>query len=320
MNAPFDQSDGGLTAPNVRQDAIAGAVAEQVVSADRGRLHDYLQLTKFRLSLLVLTVTAAGYWYAAGPSAHLVQLLHVVLGTALVAFAANAANQVMERDPDRLMRRTMNRPIPTGRISRIEAVAFCVVSCAAGVVYLWVLVNPLASALALATIGLYLIAYTPLKRVTSLNTLVGAIPGAIPPVIGVAAAQGSLTIEAWLLFGILFFWQLPHFFAIAWLYREDYARGGYRMLSVVDKTGTAVSRQTIAFQICLIVASLVPSFVGAAGVFYLMGAGALGYGLLICAVRFALERTRLTARTLLLATIAYLPLLMGLLLADRLMS
>ncbi len=311
MNGPLEQADGGVTVtthPTAHPAAIPS------------RFSDYAQLAKFRLSLLVLVVTAAGYGFSAGSSFSIVMLFNVVFGTALVAFAANAANQMMERRFDKLMPRTMNRPLATGRISMVHAAAFCVVTSLAGLVFLCWSVNTAAALLALATIVLYLAAYTPLKRVTSTNTLVGAIPGAIPPMIGVAAASDGLTLDAWLLFAILFFWQLPHFFAIAWLYRDDYARGGYRMLSVVDPTGRAVSRQTLAYMVLLVLASLVPTFVQRAGFFYMLGAAALGYGLLICAVRFAFDRNRQSARTLLLATIAYLPLLMALLLADRLLG
>lgn len=320
MNRPHEQSDSGIPSAAFSAEISGAADIAVCLPSESGRLADYAQLTKFRLSLLVLVVTAAGYWFSAGSRAHIMPLFNVVFGTALVAFAANAGNQIMERSYDRLMRRTSNRPIPAGRIPVGEAIGFTIASAALGASYLFITVNSLASILALSTLGLYLIVYTPLKRVTALNTVVGAIPGALPPVIGVVAAQGTLTIDAGLLFTLLFFWQLPHFFSIAWLYREDYARGGYRMLSVVDPGGASVSRQSVVFQVCTILASVMPAFIGRAGIFYLMGAGALGYGLLICTIRFALGRNRDTARTLLLATIAYLPLLLGLLLADRILG
>ncbi|MBK8269675.1 MAG: protoheme IX farnesyltransferase [Planctomycetes bacterium] len=255
------------------------------------RVSDFLELAKFRLSILVLVVTAAGYCYAAGNASRLMTLVHVVFGTALVAFAANAANQIIEREFDATMMRTARRPIPSGRISIIEATLFSVMCGLTGFAYLLIFVNALAASLALATLVIYLTAYTPLKRVTSLNTLVGAIPGAIPPMIGVVAATGRLTADAWLLFGILFIWQLPHFFSIAWLYREDYERGGYRMLSVVDPTGLAVSIQSIGFMLGLIAVSLIPAFIGNAGLAYLFAAATLGYGLLICVIRFAAARS-----------------------------
>ncbi|MBX3395757.1 MAG: heme o synthase [Phycisphaerae bacterium] len=306
MTPPLDMS---ITAPLSASRAAASPI--------RNRVADFLQLSKFRLSLLVLAMTAVGYGLAAGSSATAAGLFHVIFGTALVAFAANAGNQVMERRHDARMVRTSGRPIPAGRVTPLGGVVFSVLTGAGGFAYLLLVVNSLAALLALSTLVLYLVVYTPLKRVTSLNTLVGAVPGAIPPMIGVAAAAGALTVDAWLLFAILFVWQIPHFFSIAWLYREDYARGGYRMLSVVDPSGRSISRQTILFTIALLLVSLTPAFVGRAGMAYLFGAGTLGYGLLICAIRFACSRDRRSARSMLLASIAYLPLLAGLFMAGR---
>jgi len=325
MKGFFDMSDLSVV-------SRATLAAESAISASRGAADsirprplrslagDYLELSKFRLSLLVLVVTGAGYCFAAGSSFDSARLAVVIVGTGLVAFAANAANQVIERRFDQLMRRTMDRPVAAGRISPPKAAVFAAAAAIGGFAALYAGVNAWAAWLALSTLGLYLLVYTPLKRVTPLNTLAGAVPGAIPPMIGVAAAGGGLTADAWLLFAILFFWQLPHFFAIAWLYREDYARGGYKMLSVVDATGAGLSRQTVLFTVALILASLAPAFVQRSGMFYMLGAAVLGYGMLICAGRFALDRGRPAARTLLLASIAYLPLLMALLLADRMLG
>lgn len=307
-------------AESLRCNAICESIESGEPSICRSRIADYLQLSKFRLSLLVLVVTAGGYCYAAGTSGSILTLFNVVFGTALVAFAANSGNQVMEREHDARMRRTADRPIPAGRITPGAALVFSVTCGTAGFLYLLFLVNELAASLTLITLVVYIAIYTPLKRVTSLNTLVGAVPGAIPPMIGVAAATGRVSFESWVLFGILFVWQLPHFFSIAWLYREDYERGGYRMLSVTDRTGRSISAQTMSFMILLLLVSLVPAFLGRAGFAYLFAAGALGYGLLVCSIRFATTRDHATARTLLLASIAYLPLLMALLLADRLLG
>lgn len=309
MTPPLDMSIAG--------ELSAGSASGASI---RDRIADFLQLSKFRLSLLVLAMAAVGYGLAAGPSASAAGLFHVIFGTALVAFAANAGNQVMERRYDARMVRTSRRPISAGRVSPMGGMLFSALTGAIGFVYLLLVVNALAASLALATLLLYLVVYTPLKRVTCLNTLVGAVPGAIPPMIGVAAAAGSLTWDAWLLFAILFVWQIPHFYSIAWLYREDYARGGYRMLSVVDPSGRSISRQTILYTIALLIVSLAPAFVGRAGTAYLFGAGTLGYGLLICAIRFACSRDHRSARSMLLASIAYLPLLTGLFLAGRLLG
>jgi len=316
MKKPIEQSDGGLASASVPSDveATTGLV---LGASSRSRLLDYCELAKVRLSLLVIFATAAGFCLGSEGPISVVGLFHVMFGTALVAFGANALNQVIERDYDRLMRRTENRPIPSGRMSVIEATAFGLAAAAAGLAQLWAFTNLLAASLAAATLLLYLLAYTPLKRRTPLNTLVGAVPGAIPPMIGYAAAGGRLDAMAWVLFAILFFWQLPHFFAIAWLYREDYARGGYRMLSLVDPLGTAVGRQTVLFSVLLIACSFLPCFLCDVRSAYPLGALLLGVALLWLAVRFARRRTRTNARIMLLASIAYLPLLLTFLVATR---
>lgn len=308
MKSPVERSDGGLPS----SPAPADVFSSSGLAADaswRRRLADYAELAKVRLSLLVIFVTAAGFCLGSAGPVDIVGLFHVLVGTSLVAFAANALNQVIERDHDRLMRRTADRPLPAGRISPAEATAFGFVLAAVGVALLSTLTNLLAASLAAATLLLYLLAYTPLKRRTPLNTLVGAVPGAIPPMIGFAAAAGSLNATAWILFAVLFLWQLPHFFAIAWLYREDYARGGYKMLSVVDPSGKAIARQTVVFTALLLVCSLLPAWLGIVGQAYPLGASLMGGAILFVAIRFAQDRDRASARALLLASIAYLPLL-----------
>jgi protoheme IX farnesyltransferase len=283
----------------------------------RGRLADYAELAKVRLSLLVLVVAAVGFCLADTAPVNLPLLAHTVLGTALAAFGANALNQLVERDFDRRMRRTAERPLPAGRMNPREALVFGGTASVAGVLYLALVVNILAASLALATILLYLLAYTPLKRVAAWNTAVGAIPGALPPMIGFTAAAGTLAPMAWMLFAILFVWQLPHFFAIAWMYRDDYRAGGYRMLSVMDDSGRATGRQTTLFSVVLLVVSLIPWFVDEAGTHYMVGAVALGVVLIFSAARFSRLRTTASARIVLWVTLAYLPLLMMLLLVDR---
>lgn len=308
MKNPVEKSDGGLPSSPVPAEALAsaGLVAD---ASWRRRLADYAELAKVRLSLLVIFVTAAGFCLGAQGPVDILSLFHVLVGTSLVAFAANALNQVIERDHDRLMSRTADRPLPSGRISPAEATAFGFVLAVVGVALLSTLTNLLAASLAAATFLLYLLAYTPLKRRTPLNTLVGAVPGAIPPLIGFAAAAGTLTATAWILFAILFLWQLPHFFAIAWLYREDYALGGYKMLSVVDPSGKAIARQTVAFTVLLLICSLLPAWLGNVHQAYPLGASLMGGAFLFVAIRFAQDRNRSSARVLLLASIAYLPLL-----------
>ena len=215
------------------------------------------------------------------------------------------------------MRRTRNRPVPAGRIPVAEAWAFGVALSVVGCAYLWVMINPLTSGLAALTILSYIALYTPLKRVTSLSTIVGAIPGAIPPVGGWAAARGELHIEAAILFAILFLWQLPHFLAIAWMFREDYAAAGFPMLPVVDPSGGMTARQIVIYTIFLVPISLTPSLLGMTGVVYFIGAFLLGGAFLYVGVRMALARSMQDARRLLLASVLYLPLLLGLLVADR---
>lgn len=281
------------------------------------RIAVYLELSKFRLSLLVLVVAAAGYGLGSPNAIHLVGLVQTLGGIALVAFAANTLNQVMERDFDALMQRTRTRPIPSGRVSIGEALVFAGLCAGGGILWLDAATNTLAAGLAGLTLLTYVWIYTPTKRRTSLNTLVGAVPGALPPVIGYAAASGTVTVEAWLLFAILYFWQMPHFYAIAWMYRDDYARGGYRMLSVIDPSGVRISRQSIGYLALLLLATLLPAVFSDWPVIYLCGAGSLGFWLGVFVVRFATDRSRDNARAVLLASIAYLPALVGLLLLTR---
>lgn len=315
MREPLEKPECGNTGGVAAEVAISEL---RIPSLVRARLADYSELAKFRLSLLVLVVTAAGYGVGSGAaSIDFAGMAHVILGTALVAFAANAFNQILERDFDRLMPRTANRPLPAGRLSVPEAMAFAVLTALAGTAHLWLFVNGLSASLAVLTLLIYVTVYTPLKRLTWLNTLFGAVPGALPPVIGYAGAAGTLDVVSLSLFAILFFWQMPHFFSIAWLYRDDYARGGYRMLSVVDASGQALGRQTVWHAMLLIPVSLWPWQLGVAGPAYAAAAVALGLSFFAVSVRFACGQSRATARALLLASIAYLPLVMAALLADH---
>ncbi|MCB9853032.1 MAG: protoheme IX farnesyltransferase [Phycisphaerales bacterium] len=312
-SGPNEQRDGGVAAVGISIDQSAPTIPAMV----RNRVCDFLELAKFRLSLLVLVVGAAGYCLGAPAEISLVGLGHTIIGIALVAFAANTFNQVIEREFDAKMHRTRNRPLPSGRVSVSEALVFAGVCAAVGILWLDVFTNTLAASIAALTLFTYVWLYTPAKRVTAQNTLIGAIPGALPPVIGFAAAAGSLSIEAALLFVILYFWQMPHFYAIAWMYREDYARGGYRMLSVTDPTGLAISRQSLLYMGLLVLATLLPAVFAGWPVLYLCGAGSIGFWLGVFVVRFATERTHANARAVLLASIAYLPVLVLLLLMTR---
>ena len=298
--------------------ASAAVLPEPAVLAP-SRLGDYVALTKPRVAVLVLFTVAAGFVLAAGPGVDLVLLLHTVLGTALVAGGASALNQLLERHSDALMRRTENRPLPAGRLQPAEVWAFGVGLGVIGVAYLALaLRQPCAPLVAAFTFAAYVGVYTPLKRVTTLNTLVGAVPGALPPVIGWAAARGSLGPEAVVLFLILLLWQVPHFLAIAWIYRDDYARAGLRMLPVVDRDGTLTGRQMVVYALALVPVSLAPVLQGVAGPVYLGGAVILGGGFLASAVAFARASSTGQARRVLRASLLYLPGLLALLLLDRL--
>ncbi|HSE43508.1 MAG TPA: heme o synthase [Acidobacteriota bacterium] len=278
---------------------------------------DYLQLTKPRITFLVILTTFIGFLLGSKGPIEYVLLFHTILGTALVAAGASALNMVLESDADARMRRTENRPIPSGRLTSIQALSFGAILSAAGLLYLVIFVNPLTSALAAVTLVLYLFAYTPLKRKTSLCTVVGAIPGAIPPMMGWTAVQGSIGFQALWLFSILFLWQLPHFLAIGWLYRDDYARGGFPMLSVTDTECTQTSRQVIVNTIALIAVSLLPAFIGLSGKIYFAGSLVLGILFLMMGIRLSQTKSSMSARQLLLASVLYLPLLLSLLVLDQ---
>ena len=286
------------------------------VRALRSVLADFVTLTKPRVNVLVVFTTFVGLRVAA-PAADLALLVHTLVGTALVASGAAAFNQVLERDVDARMRRTRARPLPDARLGVLEAVWFAVVLSAAGLVELALGANLLAAGVALATIASYALAYTPLKRVTSLSTVVGAVPGALPPVIGWTAGRGELSIEAAILFAIVFLWQMPHVLAVSWLYREDYERGGIRVLPVVEPDGASTARQTVTYSAALIPVSLVPVLVGLGGGIYVSGALVAGFGMLLASVEFARQRTAARARRLFVISIFYLPALWILLLIDR---
>ena len=274
-------------------------------------------LVKARLTFLVLLTTLVGlYLGMQGPMEYFL-MMHTLLGTALVAGGASALNQLMERDYDALMRRTVSRPLPSGRMTPEAVLIFGAVISSLGLVYLAMAVNPLTSFLGALTLVSYLFVYTPLKRVTTLNTAIGAIPGALPPLMGWTAARGQISGEGWALFAILFFWQLPHFLAIAWMYRDEYARAGYKMLPVVDPDGQRTSRQAVCHTLGLLPVSLFPFLFKMVGPVYCLGALILGLIFLGFAISFSRQMTQARARHLFYASIIYLPLLLGLMVLDK---
>jgi protoheme IX farnesyltransferase len=280
-------------------------------------MKDYLALTKPRITWLILMSTGVGYFFGAKGGWHLLTLLHTIVGTGLIASGTAALNQWYERDADAKMKRTQARPLPAGRLDAGKALAFAIFISVAGFVELFLGVNALTALLGLFTLLSYLFIYTPLKQRSPHSTTIGAIPGAMPPLIGYAAASGTLTWEAWVLFAILFLWQFPHFYAIAWMYREDYERAGIRMLPVVEPDGESTARRILLYSLVLIPISLAPKFLAMTGNFYLFGALALGLLFLYAAMRVSFDRTRQRARAVLLASVIYLPVLYGLMLLDR---
>jgi protoheme IX farnesyltransferase len=280
-------------------------------------LADYVELAKPRIAVLVLFTVAAGALMAGGGLADWKLLLHVIFGTALLAAGGSALNQFLERHSDALMQRTANRPLPAGRLQPAQVLFFGAALSVFGLAYLAVAVpHPLTALVALATLLGYVFVYTPLKQFTWLNTLVGAVPGALPPVIGWTAVRGTLEPEALILFAILFLWQLPHFLAIAWIYRDDYTRAGLQMLPVVDPDGRRTARHMVGFCLALLVASVLPAVTGSLGLLYLSGALVLGLGLFGTTIRFARTHSEADARRVLWASLVYLPVLLALLLLD----
>jgi len=277
----------------------------------------YLALTKPRITWLILMSTGIGYFFGHRGPLDLWLLLHTLLGTALLASGTATLNQWYERGADALMHRTESRPIPSGLVTPLKAFLFGLALIVLGEVELALGVNALTAWIGFATVASYLVLYTPMKQRTWLSTTVGAFPGAMPPLIGFAAARGALTLDAWVLFAIIFLWQFPHFYAIAWMYKEDYARAGIRMLPVVEPDGVSTSRHILAFALILLPVSLLPGFLNMTGHWYLAAALVLGAFFLRSAVRVARDRTLPNARLVLKASVIYLPLLYVALVLDR---
>jgi len=295
----------------VRTDGVA-------IPASRARAKDFVALAKPRLNVLVVVSALVGYRMADGEPQASLSILGLLVGTGLVAGGASAFNQVLERDLDALMRRTRTRPLPDQRIQPAEGVLFGAAMTIAGALTLAAASNVLAAAVALTTLVTYVGVYTPLKRRTSFATVIGAIPGALPPIIGWAAATGELPARAWTLFGIMFLWQLPHFLSIAWMYRDDYARAGFPMLPVLEPDGRSTGRQALAYAAALIPLSLAPALLHMSGQIYFEGALLLGLAFLWLTFRFARTRSTRDARRAFFGSLAYLPLLWLLMLGDRL--
>jgi protoheme IX farnesyltransferase len=298
----------------VKAAVIHTAADDKTVTTDksaRTRMFDLAELVKARLTLLVLLTTAAGFYLGAQSPFSYAALFHAVFGTAAAAAGAAALNQWLERKLDALMRRTKMRPVPAGRMRAAEALMLGIVLSIFGVGYLAIACNALSATLAAVTILIYIFCYTPLKRASTANTLVGAVPGAIPPMIGWAAARGTIDAGAWSLFAILLLWQLPHFFAIAWMYRDDYSRAGFRMISSDDRSGERSASQSVFFCILLLVIAGLPTFLGIATPVYLAIELALGGLFIAVAMRFLKRRTAGAARLLFVTSIVYLPLLLG---------
>lgn len=299
------------------QNGSAVALTSERLVAENSRMTDYWEMTKPRLTFLVLVTTLVGFCMGSRAPINWMLLLHAMLGTAFVAGGAAVLNQYLEKDLDARMKRTEDRPLPAGRLEANDALVFGASLSVLGMLYLVWRVNLLTAFLAAFTLSSYLFAYTPLKRKSPLCTLVGAVPGAIPPMMGWSAAQDSLGTGAWILFAILFLWQMPHFYALAQVYREDYARGGFPMLSVLDPDGRRTGVEIIAYTLALLPTSLAPSLVGMTGHLYFWGALLLSLGFLAFGIAAAKRRTIPSSRKLFLASIFYLPFILILMVANK---
>lgn len=279
-------------------------------------MKDYIELTKPRITWLIVMSTAIGYYFGHSGAWAIWPIIHTLVGTALIASGTAALNQWYEREADRHMRRTQMRPLPSGRLSAPSALWFGIALALAGGLELGFEANWLTAGLGIATLSAYLFVYTPLKQKTWWSTTIGAFPGAMPPLIGFAGAAGKLTVEAWVLGAILFLWQFPHFYAIAWMYREDYSRAGIQMLPVVEPDGESTARQILIYSVLLIPISLLPKWLGMTGDIYLIGALAMGLWFLYSGIQVSLDRTKLRARKVLLTSVVYLPVLYALMVLD----
>ncbi len=302
------------------QTLVATPALEAAPAMEKSLPATLSELFKLRLTGLVLLTTLVGFYLGSRGPVSWALMFHTLFGTALLASGAAALNQLIEREHDAKMRRTQDRPLPSGRLTP-ESVLIIGGACGViGMIYLAVAVNLVTAALGAATLGSYVFVYTPLKRITTLNTVIGAIPGALPPLMGWTAARGEISTDGWSLFAILCFWQLPHFLAIAWMYKDDYARAGFVMLPVVDQTGERTGRQALCHTLGLLPISLCPFIFHMVGPIYLTGALILGTLFLWCAFDFSRNLTLKHARRLFFASIIYLPLLLALMVIDKVRS
>jgi protoheme IX farnesyltransferase len=298
-------------------ESVAKIVASEPALSATDKLAAYAELTKPRITFLVVLTAAAGFCMGSSAGINYLGLMNMAIGITLLSSGIATLNQYLERELDGLMRRTKARPLPSGKLSPVEAAVFGIALSVAATAYLALTVNNLSALLGVATLAAYLFVYTPLKTRTTLSTVLGAFPGAMPPFIGWVAARGEVTVQAWVLFAILFLWQFPHFLAIAWMYRDDYARAGIKMLPVVEPEGKVTGQQIISYTLLLVPVSLLPVVTGLAGSVYLVGAAAIGIGFLYFSARAALARTAWQARQLLLASVVYLPILFVLMVLNR---
>jgi heme o synthase len=292
-------------------------ILNEIVPAEKGWVAVYSDLIKARLTLLVVLTTLVGFYLGSVNGVNYLRMIHAVLGTALVASGAAALNQLLEREHDAKMRRTKNRPLPSGRLQPATVMVFGGVCACAGLLYLALAVNLTTSVIGAISLVSYLFIYTPLKRLTWLNTAVGAVPGALPPLMGWTAARGELSQAGWALFAILAFWQLPHFLAIAWMYREEYEKAGFKMLPVIDPEGHRTGRQAVSHTLGLLPVSLCPFLFHITGLVYLISALVLGLVFLYFAIQFARHMTIPRARQLFFVSILYLPLLLVMMVLDK---
>jgi protoheme IX farnesyltransferase len=283
----------------------------------RERLTAFVELTKPRIAFMLVLTSAASFYLGTAGTFDFALFANAMIGIALLAFGVATLNQYIERDIDKLMDRTAGRPLPSGRLGAAEALVFGLLQCVVAELYLYFLVNPLTAALGLVVIVGYVLLYTPLKTRTSASTAIGAVPGAMPPLMGWTAASNDITLGAWSLFVILFLWQFPHFLAIALMYRDEYAKAGIKMLPALEPDGRITARQIVSFSFMLLVASLAPFFLGMASAIYLVGAFLLGLWFLIESIRTARKKTRESAKRLLMVSVIYLPLIFGLLVLTK---
>ncbi|MCB1024231.1 MAG: heme o synthase [Acidobacteria bacterium] len=298
-------------------ESVSAEIQDTKIIGSRERLFAFLELTKPRIAFMLVLTSAAGFYLGGGQNFNLILFINSMVSITLLAFGVATLNQYIERDIDPLMKRTESRPIPTGKVSPNEALVFGIALCVIAEVYLYAATNALTAFLGLIVIIGYVFLYTPLKTRTTASTAIGAIPGAMPPLMGWTAASGEITLGAWFLFSLLFLWQFPHFLAIAWMYKEEYRKAGIKMLPVIEEDGKITAQQIVIFTIFLVPVSLAPFFLGISGVYYLSGAVILGIWFLAVSIQTARTKTVKKARSLLLTSVLYLPVLFALMVFDH---